>query len=145
MYRVQRKVYRGEVILPESNNFISDQNLFNYQAKVLKELAKRESYICVGRACDYILKDYPRILKVFIYAPEEICIEREAKRQGISLEEARKYVQTNDRFRKKYYQYHTSKKWESPFNYDLCMNTAEISYEESVQLIQGLVKQKFQI
>ena len=145
LYRVQRKVYHGEVIPPESNNFLSDQNLFNYQAKVLKELAKRESYICVGRACDYILKDYGRVLKVFIYAPEKICIEREAKRQGISLEDARKYVQSNDRFRKKYYQYHTNKKWESPYNYDLCINTAEISYEDSVHLIQVLVKQKFHI
>ena len=49
LYRVSKKVYTGELIPPESGNFTSDENLFNYQAKVLKELANRESYICIGR------------------------------------------------------------------------------------------------
>ena len=38
LYRVSRHIYDGSVIPPESGNFISDQNLFNYQAKVLREL-----------------------------------------------------------------------------------------------------------
>ena len=49
LYKVSRKVYNGELIPPESGNFVSDQNLFNYQAKVLKELSERESYVVVGR------------------------------------------------------------------------------------------------
>ena len=50
VYRVSQHVYDGSFIPPESGNFISDQNLFNYQAKVLRELLDAESYICVGRA-----------------------------------------------------------------------------------------------
>lgn len=45
---------------PESGNFISDENLFNYQAKVLRELLNEESYICVGRAADFVLRDKPQ-------------------------------------------------------------------------------------
>ena len=45
LYRVSKKVYNGELIPPESDDFTSNDNLFNYQAKVLKELAERESYI----------------------------------------------------------------------------------------------------
>ena len=41
LYKVSRKVYKGELIPLESGNFVSDQNLFNYQAKVLKELSER--------------------------------------------------------------------------------------------------------
>ena len=37
LYKVSRKVYKGELIPPESGNFVSDQNLFNYQAKVLQK------------------------------------------------------------------------------------------------------------
>ena len=48
LYRVSQHVYDGSFIPPESGNFISDQNLFNYQAKVLRELLNDESYICVG-------------------------------------------------------------------------------------------------
>ena len=50
LYRVSQHIYNGEVIPPESGNFVSDQNLFNYQAKVLRELLDRESYVCIGRA-----------------------------------------------------------------------------------------------
>ena len=120
-----------------------DQNLFNYQAKILKELAERESYVCVGRACDFVLKDYPNVLKVFIYAPENVCIEREMERQGISRKDAEKYVQSNNRFRKEYYKYHTGKVWESPYNYDLCISTAQLKYEESVKLIEAALKTRF--
>lgn len=143
LYRVSRKVYSGELIPPESNDFVSDQNLFNYQAKVLKELAERESYVCVGRACDFVLKDYPNVLKVLIYAPEDICIEREMERQGIGRKDAEKYVQSNNKFRKEYYKYHTGKVWESPYNYDICLNTAQMSYEECVEVIEVLLKTKF--
>ena len=143
LYKVSKKVYNGEIIPPESNDFVSDQNLFNYQAKILKELAERESYVCVGRACDFVLKDYPNVLKVFIYAPENVCIEREMERQGISRKDAEKYVQSNNRFRKEYYKYHTGRVWESPFNYDLCINTAQFTYEESVKLIESALKTRF--
>ena len=53
LYRVSERVYDGSIIPPESGNFISDENLFNYQAKVLRELLNEESYICVGRAADW--------------------------------------------------------------------------------------------
>lgn len=143
LYRVSKKVYNGEIIPPESNDFVSDQNLFNYQAKILKELAERESYVCVGRACDFVLKDYPNVLKVFIYAEENVCIEREMERQGISRKDAEKYVQSNNRFRKEYYKYHTGKVWESPYNYDICINTAQLTYEESVKLIEAALRTRF--
>ena len=119
LYRVSKKVYNGEIIPPESNDFVSDQNLFNYQAKVLKELAERESYVCVGRACDFVLKDYSHVLKVFIYAPEDICIEREMERQGIGRSQAMHYIDRLDRYRESYYRYHTGKQWKRVENYDL--------------------------
>lgn len=145
LFRVSKKVYHGELIPPESNDFISDQNLFNYQAKVLKELAERESYICVGRACDYILREHPNVLKVFIYAPEEVCFQRESSRQGITRKEAEKYVITNNKFRKDYYHYHTNRVWENPLNYDLCINTGEITYEQSAELIKNIIKTKYHV
>lgn len=145
LYRVSKKLYHGELIPPESNNFTSDQNLFNYQAKVLKELAERESYICVGRACDYILKDYPNVLKVFVYAPTDVCIENEMKRQGIERKAAEKYVNSNNKFRREYYKYHTGRIWEDPYNYDLCLNTGDLTHEQAVAVIKAYVKAKFDV
>ena len=143
LFRVSQKLYHGELIPPESNNFTSDQNLFNYQAKILKELAERESYICVGRACDYILKDFPNVLKVFVYASPETCIENEMKRQGIDRKSAEKYVNSNNKFRREYYKYHTGRVWEDPYNYDLCLNTEDLTHEQSVEIIKSYMKSRF--
>ncbi|MDY3920403.1 MAG: cytidylate kinase-like family protein [Candidatus Limivivens sp.] len=143
LYRVSRKVYNGEIIPPESGNFTSDENLFNYQAKVLKELAARESYVCIGRACDYVLKDYENVLKVFVYAPLERCIQKEMERQGISRKEAEKYIAKNDKYRRAYYKYHTGREWEDPYNYDLCLNTERMTYDQCAQVIENMIKIRF--
>ena len=110
LYRVSQHVYDGSFIPPESGNFISDQNLFNYQAKVLRELLNEESYICVGRAADFVLKDKPNVLTVYIDAPYEDRIDREMKRQGIGRSQAIRYIDKLDHYRESYYKYHTGRR-----------------------------------
>ena len=71
LYKVTRKVYSGQPIPMEHPEDIpSNDQLFSFQAKVLKELAENESYICIGRAADFVLKEYPNMVSIFIYAPE---------------------------------------------------------------------------
>lgn len=136
LYRVSRKVYKGELIPPESGNFTSDENLFNYQAKVLRELAEKESFVGIGRGCTYILKDLPNVLRVFIYASPECCISREAIRQGITEKEAARHVQRMDKYRREYHKYHTGHEWQDPYNYDLCLNTELLTYEQCAKIIE---------
>ena len=76
LLRITRKIYQGQLIPPESEDFTSMENLFNYQAKVIKELAEEESCIIIGRCGDYVLRDYDNVLSVFVHAPEDYCIER---------------------------------------------------------------------
>ena len=77
LYKVSKSVYNGELIPPESGNFLSDRNLFEYQAKVLKELLKKESYVVLGRAADFVLRDKPNAISIFLSASEEACFARE--------------------------------------------------------------------
>lgn len=143
LYKVTRKVYSGQPIPMEHPEDIpSNDQLFSFQAKVLKELAENESYICIGRAADFVLKDYSNMVSIFIYAPEEKCVEKEMKRLGITEKEAKKRVYTLDKYRREYYRYHTGKKWEDPYNYDLCLNTAELTYEQCVDFIKEYLKLK---
>lgn len=142
LYKVSRKIYKGELIPPESDDFTSNDNLFNYQAKILKELANEESYICIGRAADYILKDYKNVIRIFIYAPFEKCVEKEITRLGLSEKEAIKHVRDTDKYRSDYYKYHTGRVWKDPYNYDLCLNTGELTYEQCASLIEEYIKRK---
>ena len=139
LYRVSKKVYNGELIPPESDNFTSDINLFNYQAKVLKELAKAESYIVIGRCGDYILKGMENMISIFLTSDEETCIQHEMERLVCSRKEAIRYIKKNNKFRSDYYTYHTGRKWRNPDNYDLCLNTGKLGYEKTVKLIKDYV------
>ena len=74
LFRASQKVYSGGLIPPEKEDFTSNNNLFNYQAKVLRELADESNYVVIGRAADYVLRDKPGLVRVYIYASREKCI-----------------------------------------------------------------------
>lgn len=145
LYRVSKRVYHGELIPPESGNFLSDQNLFNYQAKVLRELLEQESYVCIGRAADFVLRDKDNVLSVYLDAPYEQRVLREMERQGIKRSEAEKYINRLDRYRNDYYVYHTGRVWKNPANYDLCLDTFRLGLDNCVALIKEYVRLKFGI
>ena len=143
LYRVSQKVYDGRLIPPESGNFLSDQNLFNYQSKVLRELLECESYVCIGRAADFVLQDKPNVLTVYLDAPYEARVAREMERQGISRGEAGRYIDRLDRYRESYYKYHTGRQWKRMENYDLCLDTAALGLDNCVEIIKQVVELKF--
>ena len=143
LYKVSRKVYQGELIPPESEDFTTNENLFNYQAKVLRELLNEESYICVGRAADFVLKDKPNVLTVYIDAPYEDRIDREMKRQGIGRSQAIRYIDKLDHYRESYYKYHTGRQWKRVENYDLCLDSAAIGLDNCVEVIKKVIELKF--
>lgn len=140
LYKVSKHVYNGELIPPESGDFISDDNLFNYQAKILRELSERESYVVIGRCADYILRDNPNVFKIFIHASNEYCIQHEMDILGASEKEAIKNIKKLDKYRSDYYYYHTGKKWEDIKNYDLSLDTSKLGFEKCVKYIKEYIK-----
>lgn len=136
LFRASQKVYTGGLIPPEKEDFTSNNNLFNYQAKVLRELADMSSYVVIGRAADYVLNDKPNLVRVFIYASREKCIQKEMNRQKIDWKRADKFITKTDRYRRDYYRYFTGQEWENMRNYDLCINTTDMTYEEAAKAIK---------
>ena len=83
----KESIYKGNLHQPGSKEFISDENLFNYQAKVVNDLAEKESYVIVGRCVNYVFKDRPNTLRVFIHAPWEFRVEQASQKiSGSSAE-----------------------------------------------------------
>ena len=134
-------MYQGELIPPESEDFTTNRNLFNYQAKVLKELAEREYYVVIGRCADFILKDHPRLVRIFLYAPFEDCVAHEMQKHSIGKREAEKYIDKTDKYRSEYHKYHTGHDWMEMENYDICINTGAMEYEKAVEIVEFHVKQ----
>ena len=137
-------IYKGEVITPDKKAFTSEENLFNYQAKVIKMLAEKQSCIIVGRCADFVLKDYDNVLKVFLFADEEHCIENVAEIKGITdRKEALKRISSTDKERAAYYKAHTGRDWIDARNYDLSLNTGELGFDKCVDLITSYMDIRF--
>ena len=92
LFRIAREVYTGEVIPPDSDDFISNENLFRYQAKIIRELAATRNCVIVGRCANFILRGRDNVLNVFVTAPVVDCVRRVMETDGLNLEEAEKKI-----------------------------------------------------
>ena len=143
LFKIARKAYKGELIPPDSDDFVSNDNLFNYQAKIIKELAEQENCVIVGRAADYILKDCDNVVKVFVHAPLEACIKTLVDMTGKSEKEIEKQILSIDKHRADYYRYYTGRNWEDAKNYDLCLNSSQLGFDKCVEIVKDYLDIRF--
>lgn len=144
LFKAAKKVYDGSVIPPESDDFVSMQNLFNYQAKIIRELAETESCIIIGRCADYVLKDYDNVLSVFVHAPMDFRMMRAANVHSMPPKELERYINKIDKRRAAYYKYYTGREWTDGRNYDLCLNSSKLGIEKCVDEIKAYKKIRFE-
>jgi hypothetical protein len=62
---------------------------------------------------------------------------------GFDANKAEQYIMKTDKYRREFYEYHTGREWESPYNYDLCLNTGVFTYEECVDIILNYINTRF--
>lgn len=137
------KIYEDKIITPDKKAFTKEENLFNYQAKVIKQLADEKSCIIVGRCADFVLRNRRDVIRVFVYADEEACIKNVAEVKGITdRKEALKRIAATDKERAAYYKAHTGRAWIDARNYDLCLNSGDLGFDKCVDIITEYIKIK---
>lgn len=143
--RMTTDVYKdGELIPPESSDFVSAKNLFNYQAKVMKRLAETESCVIIGRAADFVLKDYENVVSVFVHANEEFNLARAMERNSMTEAEMKRFIAKTDKYRADYYKHYTGREWTDARNYDLCLDSGKLGFEKCVEEIKAYMKVRFE-
>lgn len=143
LLRMTTDVYDGKVIPPGSKDFVSAKNLFNYQAEVIKRLAKTETCVIVGRAADFVLKDNPNVVSVFVHASPEFNLARAMERNSMTTEEMKKFIAVTDKYRADFYRHYTGREWSDARNYDLCLNSGKLGFEKCVEEIKAYIKVRF--
>lgn len=110
--------------------------LFTLQSHEMKRIAKEEDCVFVGRCADVVLRDSDvQLLRVFVSAPEEQRVCRKMEQEGLALSSAKRLVAKMNKQRHKYYESYTGQKWGDPHNYDLNIDTGEVSISQAVDLI----------
>ncbi len=139
-----RRVPVTGVLEPWDKNFVSDVNVFNVQADIIRSLAATESCIIIGKCADDILREYKNVISVYVEAPRQACVKSICEKMHVSPERAAKLIVSTDKYRANYYSYYTGgKQWTNPINYDLVLNSYRVGREKCVEIIKDYIKIKF--
>ena len=124
------------------SNVLSSDALFKIQSDVIRDLASRESCVFVGRCADYILRDHPRTVNIFIAAGRAERIERLCRLHGIAPGEAESLMDRTDARRAAYYNYYSSGTWGMAETYDLCIDSSVLGIDGTTGFVLEFVERK---
>lgn len=126
-------------------NCLSNDALFKVQSDVIRRLAEEKSCLFVGRCADYILRDNPRCVNVFISCSHEERIRRLCRLHSISGREAEERMNKADKKRAEYYNYYSNKKWGAAETYHLCIDSSVLGIDGTVDFIEEFVRKKLKL
>ena len=128
-----------------ATNCLSNDALFKVQSDVIRKLASEKSCLFVGRCADYILRDNPRCVTVFISSSREDRIARLCHLHSISEDAAEEKMNKADKRRAEYYNYYSYKTWGAAATYHLCIDSSVLGIDETVSYIEEFVRKKLKL
>lgn len=141
---IRKSMYKDSPMVgPDSRDYTTMENLFRIQAAVIQELAETQSCVIIGRAANYVLKDYENALSVFVHAPDAFLYEQAALKQPMRGGALERYMEETDRKKADYYYYYTGEDWDSVKGYDLCVNSGRLGFQGCVEQIKASLKVRF--
>lgn len=108
------------------------------QAKIIRRIADNGSCVIVGRAADYVLRDYPNVIRVFIHAPRAYRIKRVMEVYGDSLKEAKRNIRRSDKARASYYRHISGRRWADGHHYNLSVDSS-VGVQKTADLVLAYV------
>jgi cytidylate kinase len=121
--------------LPPEGRALAAEEIFRLQVDQIRTLAEKESFVIMGRAADYILRDMDGVIRINIHAGFEDSVRTIVEREGLTEAEARAKIHSIDAGRAEFYLRHTGRVWNDPLSFDLTLNSASIGSQNCVDLI----------
>lgn len=123
----------------------SQESLFQFQSDAIIKAAKEGPCVFVGRCADYILRDFPNTVNIFITASMKYRIAQVMNKQHMNAEEARKFIESKESKRAAYYNYYTGKKWGAAESYDLCIDSSILGLTDTEKIIAAFIRKRFEL
>ena len=119
-----------------------EQKVYLATFDTIRFIAQEGPCVIIGRCADYVLKDDPNHLSLFISAPLEKRIQRVCHRMNVTPEKAKVIINKTDKRRASYYEYYSSRKWGSIDSYQFCLDSSVLGLGGTVELIRSIVEHK---
>ena len=121
---------------------VNDDTLFRLQSEAIRRAAQEAPCIIIGRCADYVLRDMPRTVNVFVVADRRDRIARLCRMNNITEAEAARRIDKGDQRRAEYYNFYTQQRWGAAETYDLCLNTSLFCIERTAEIIRQFAEEK---
>ena len=136
-------IYTGSLIEPGSPDFTSRKNLFNYEAKVIRDLSDQGSCIIIGHCGSFILRDRPNVVRIFVHAPRDFLLEKAADKKSLPPRDLERFVEKENRRRADYNYYYTGEDWSDAHNYDLTLDCSVLGFDKALELVKSYMQIRF--
>ena len=118
-----------------------NDKLFITQSEIIKELVDESDCVIIGRCGDYVLRDHPNRISVFIYADQDSRVQRIMNNHSLSESEARELIKKTDKRRVNYYNFYTGRKWGKYDHYHASLDSGLLGIEGTARIIADIAKQ----
>ena len=125
------------------NSGVSQESLFQFQSEAIKKAANEGSCVFVGRCADYVLRNLPNTVSVFVTASMDYRVHQIMNKRHLDEDSARKFIEQGESERATYYNYYTGKKWGAAESYDLCIDSSILGLVETEKIIALFIRKKF--
>ena len=142
LFNVQTSHFSGSSLY--KSNF-SQESLFQFQSDAIRKAAAEGSCVFVGRCADYVLRDFPNVVNIFVTASMDYRIRQIMNKQHLDEEAARNYIEKRENQRAEYYNYYTGKKWGYAASYDLCVDSSVLGIMETEKLIAEFIRKRLKV
>lgn len=116
-----------------------EDQILQYQFNTIKKVSEEGSCIIVGRCAEYILRDNPSLISVYLHADEKFRLRRVINQYGYSEKNALKEMKSIDKKRARFHNFYSDKNWGDAATYNLCIDVSMLGIDETVELIEQYV------
>ncbi len=138
LYSVVMGSYPMNSLFFQNNNMLTNDTLFAIQSKVIKELLQEKSAVIVGRCSNYILREQPNLIRVYLRADTDFRKKRFMELYGdenTKEKDIEGILSKADKKRAAYHSYYSGLEWDSVNGYDIVINTAKVGIDGAVDQI----------
>ncbi|MBP7570918.1 MAG: cytidylate kinase-like family protein [Acidobacteria bacterium] len=119
-----------------------EDDLFLVESQIIREIAAREDAVIVGRGAFWLLREHPRLVSVFLHAPEPWRLERVAARRNLPGDQARTLLREVDQQRSRFIQSLKPGAHSDARCYHLCLDTSIVGIDGAVELVAAIAARR---
>ena len=132
-----RAHYHGNTPVPNdsSKSYLKDEALFAYQVKIIRRLADQGPCVMIGRCADYILAGRPDVVRVFVHADKDFCLEQAMKVDSLPRTRSQRKLPRSTITAPAAASTTPATDWYDARNYDLSLNSGVLGFDGTVEEI----------